>query len=1112
MKKILTALVLLTSCLCCISQEKLMQIPVAPSVREMEKYTTYNVGLQNGVASFEIPIHNIVTGKITIPIVLSYKAAPIENNGPTDEVGTGWMITPKYSVSRTVYNRTDELYPMPDSMLEKLHAYTNNADRDFFLSSFIRLGYEPEIPNATDYWDSEYDLFHYNTATSNGSFIITDRANRQIRQISKNTTSISYLQDAVTQGGGDPIPAGIKYLEITDGNGIKYEMGKQAGSNEKLYAVTATEDGSAITGWYASRITDPAGNAVKINYTKGYETDRNLRTSVFVKNKTMLPDFSSSGVISHNTSIPYNYFKVMQVKSIETGAEKILYYRQKDNINEGGRIDSILIVNMNNERVKKVQFHYSLSWMHQMLDSVTLTGSNGEMQRYRFEYNNRGNEYPQDHWGFYASAGIGDQRYPAFQNIHFLINGECALITLSNIIALNAVYTSSQAAESYVLKKIHFPTGGSRTYEYEPHQYTGFDERYNAMGTKEMGIRVKQISSYDGANNTLIEEYKYGFNENGLGIVYNDMARTSWFASEGAELLLSPSNYNSVIGRSVLYNSTNPYAGMVNSKGSIYYPQVTVYKKKQSGPGYDYGKTEYFFNNAESVYSEYGYKFYSTIGGLNLTCSVLYEIGSDRIYRPSHIDYSETWKQPFLKEERYYTQRGSSLFLTRKKEYAYIQKDTENYGGLHVRRFVSCYPEYHPSLKDYYYQHVPSLFDYAEYWISCATNLLSQEKETLYDDLGVTPVKTTTTDFDYNGLNQTAVISAMNSKNEQKSTSYKYPIDLPSIPVYQQMIGKNILNPVIEDTRKVNSLQTFYGVTNYGLVNSIYVPVSVKDQYGNNSLETKYSFNAFDVKGNLLEQQKANDVREVFLWGYRSQYPVAKVSGSDYVTVKSFISQAILDSAHLYTEDQVRTELNKIRTGLANTSSQVFTYTYRPSFGMTSETDPTGRTTFYSYDGFGRLSLVKDSEGKIVKKICYNYAGMQTDCSTGMLVTTTPQWTATGSYRCVTDGGGSNTGYQEREERDVNPYSSSYNQLRWTNNGYNTNSCPLPASCSYPCDNYGPTYRCVNGFCENGYMVYTDTYYDNTNHRYVCVYHYEWSDGVWSENYYEYNYDGYCRF
>ncbi|GAA4778311.1 hypothetical protein GCM10023231_01070 [Olivibacter ginsenosidimutans] len=54
-------------------------------------------------------------------------------------------------------------------------------------------------------------------------------------------------------------------------------------------------------------------------------------------------------------------------------------------------------------------------------------------------------------------------------------------------------------------------------------------------------------------------------------------------------------------------------------------------------------------------------------------------------------------------------------------------------------------------------------------------------------------------------------------------------------------------------------------------------------------------------------------------------------------------------------------------------SAQITTYTYDPLVGMTSSTDASGRTTYYEYDGFGRLQQVKDTQGKPISSYDYHY-------------------------------------------------------------------------------------------------------------------------------------------
>lgn len=55
-------------------------------------------------------------------------------------------------------------------------------------------------------------------------------------------------------------------------------------------------------------------------------------------------------------------------------------------------------------------------------------------------------------------------------------------------------------------------------------------------------------------------------------------------------------------------------------------------------------------------------------------------------------------------------------------------------------------------------------------------------------------------------------------------------------------------------------------------------------------------------------------------------------------------------------------------------------YCYTPLIGVTSQCDPNNRISYYEYDAFSRLVLIRDQDNNIIKKICYNYAGQAEEC------------------------------------------------------------------------------------------------------------------------------------
>lgn len=194
------------------------------------------------------------------------------------------------------------------------------------------------------------------------------------------------------------------------------------------------------------------------------------------------------------------------------------------------------------------------------------------------------------------------------------------------------------------------------------------------------------------------------------------------------------------------------------------------------------------------------------------------------------------------------------------------------------------------------------------------------------------------------------------------------------------------------------------------------------------------------------------------------------------VLAVSSATSLIIDELRMYPENSLMTTL-----------------THKPFIGVSTQNDPTNQVLSYAYDGFNRLLIVRNRNGEILKQYAYKYQ----ETVSGIL-STTPNWVATSVERCVQVPPNNNyTGYLEREEKDMNPASSTYLQPRYIS----TN----PSATCTPIDNCtGLDKRVVVGIgCETGKKEF---YYSTLqNGFWECKYYYIWSDGFRSPDYMGYN-------
>ena len=258
----------------------------------------------------------------------------------------------------------------------------------------------------------------------------------------------------------------------------------------------------------------------------------------------------------------------------------------------------------------------------------------------------------------------------------------------------------------------------------------------------------------------------------------------------------------------------------------------------------------------------------------------------------------------------------------------------------------------------------------------------SKKTETDYLNNGTKSVITEQVDQYDNPIHKMITSTqVVNSDLTKKTIRFKYPLDYNSTEPYYTMVSRNILAPIILQSEYKNDDIVPYKETktDYGFWlndswssnsdSSIALPKSIKVKIGGNDFEPRINFDSYNKYGQLTSYTESGGPTTSFLWGSNGQYPVGKIIGAKFNEISSLIQQPILDNP-ITQDSTLRNELDKVRKAFKSDHNvQVWSYTYKPLVGMTSETDPKGITTYYEYDPYGILELMKDLNGKTLKKI-----------------------------------------------------------------------------------------------------------------------------------------------
>jgi YD repeat-containing protein len=969
----------------CLAQIKAPQItPLSPNSAALFKYAEFPVNMYTGIPSISIPIYEVKSGSLKVPISLSYHAGGFRYEEQASWTGLGWTLQTGGAVSRNVKGVADEKLEGMFSKTGPLNLNIQQCDVQIFQDILNR------------YTDYQPDEFSFSVPGKSGRFIYPQGASQPI--------TIPYEPVKISKPSG----TNLSYFDLTDEGGTKYRFG----TTESTYGGTGayTEDVNPMpTSWLLNKIETPdLSRNVIFNYVPGEgDVQKNsIQHRVDVIDQVGAPEgwgctspspsigFPVQTNLSYHTNTQYLsqiLFENGKVEFVQSASYRSDIFEKQRSLEfikiyalQGTTYTLVRTIKFVYSYFKKFRNAVLVDWKLK-LDKVQVLGSdNVQVEEYNFDYqsstfsgdlSNPNDFYSQDYWGFFNGATSNTNLIPR-QAIYFTESNNTRVEYIGG--GLNRETNSSLATEG-VLKKITYPTGGSTEFEFESHQYDGGGQNKYAGG-----LRVKKISSRPSlTESALVKTYRYGLTGDGNGqrMFYNTLG-----------YFMSAVDNVSNIANSGCYYYQRSYSSVSSmqidgQEGTpVVYPYVTEYLGTEV---INNGRTEYVYDNGRSP-SDGIYPLY---------------------YQTNNLFQRQTnhWDRGQLTSKNVYTS-GNILVSTTRNSYQRLNL-TDVPIGIMVAKKYNIYNEL--ALQCYVTAHGMTtlpIYAYGYYTIKTGAVRPLTATETVYDAGGSGNGFTTEITYTFDGsflqpIQTEKVLKRGTNGYEERLVSYgKFPFDYafsgtPSgnealgikflqdknifnVPVEQYQVRK-IMNGGITSSSVISGTLTTYKsnlpypdklwqldvtspvtVSSFGSGSSIMANMFVK----NTAYKAKINFDLYDASGKLLQLHKEDDQPVSYVWGYHnSVYPVAEVLGVPQGSIS--YNQSIITNPS--SDQALQTELNTIRQQFP--SALIKTYSYRPLTGVTSETDVNGKSVYYQYDGFGRLQLIKDNDGNVLKTFEYRY-------------------------------------------------------------------------------------------------------------------------------------------
>lgn len=495
-------------------------IPTSPEVALLGRFGEIPVGYYTGTTEFSIPLYDIKEGNVSIPISLRYHSSGIKVEDEATWVGLGWDLSPGGEIIQEVRGKEDlldtnlhqQMYPQDYSVFKS----NIGANYPISFSSATQTGClhmtscEPmaalgncleNYHNPDSYLiiddllrgEGQPDIYHYRFGEYTGKFYIHPETKEIVLIDKKQTILFEHSNTATNEGW---------VAKTLDGNEYYFQ------------------DYESSTG---TNIYDFKGKTFKLTRIK-LSTGNNLFFEYVDENYTQIKESSYAIINGNPWSSEYpigGYFEYIinhkktlsKIISSDTEVHFNLEDREDINFNNNDKLKKLKSIDVfskkTTKKVKTFVFNYSYfpfnlvgvplnntgspqnSFVAEHLDSfgkrlkldeikeIGYDGDNEDVSKppYIFEYDTSvimplKNSCARDFFGYYNGKNnanlLPDLDYFDYPYTYFS----------NSIQPFNYTYTKSNRftdnnfVGAYMLKKIHYPTGGSTEMTYEPNSFT----------------------------------------------------------------------------------------------------------------------------------------------------------------------------------------------------------------------------------------------------------------------------------------------------------------------------------------------------------------------------------------------------------------------------------------------------------------------------------------------------------------------------------------------------------------------------------------------------------------------------------------------------------------